>query len=185
MYWFAPENAQMDEMGIWRRSTDGEVFSFWFVTEQRPGAAKGVRTHRCKHREEEWYRHVAGIVGRECVSVGFRHTKDPSQGGMDTSAQVPDVLPWGHSWVLWDGWRLSDVSRWKTAVSVSALDVLSQTFLSEFCMGLDQVSVLVLLLLLKSAFLRVPPKCRYHNFAFVGSRYWKFSTKFWAQGLPW
>ena len=44
MYWFAPENAQMGEMGIWRRSTDGEIFSFWFVTEQRPGVAEGVKT---------------------------------------------------------------------------------------------------------------------------------------------
>ena len=59
----------------------------------------------------------------------------------------------------------------KLLFPVSALDVLSQAFLSEFCMGLDQVSVLVQSLLLKSVFFRVPPKCRYHNFAFVGSRY--------------
>ena len=59
----------------------------------------------------------------------------------------------------------------KLLFPVSALDVLSQAFLSEFCMGLEQVSVLVLLLLLKSVFFRVPPKCRYRNFAFVGSRY--------------
>lgn len=94
------------------RRTDGEVFSFSFVTEQRPGVAEGVKTHRCKHggRVIQTYgRHSrqgmcscrVQIHGRHLVRVGWELQH----------ASLVSSLPRGQSRVLRDAQRLGDVSR--------------------------------------------------------------------------
>lgn len=183
MYWFLLlKNVQMGEMGVWRRSTDGEVFSFWLVIEQRPGIAEGVKTHRCEHRDEEWHRHMAEPAGSQCVFAGFRYTKKDSELGEARSFSTSPSCPPLGTGLSAQGWlnthrcfQMTEASCFcspllKSVSPVSSPDVLSQALLWS-CLGRDQLSAVASF---EISFLSGARKWKYSNFTFVDSHYWKF-----------
>lgn len=134
--------------------------SFHFVTEKTPGVTEGVKTHRCKHREEEWYRHMAGgswqgmcfcradTWGRTCrKGLGEDFSTSSWCPPVGTELSVQGWLKTQWCFQMTDANCSCHSSALKNVTPL--LGLLNQALLSEVCVGLDQLSHLVPLLILK------------------------------------